>query len=1144
MVTIDALVARLRALDVKVWLDQQELRVNAPTGALTPELRSELSGRRAELRAFLAAAQVSRNTLPELVRGPHGAAALPLSFAQERFLFLHELDPNSLAYAVNIAFRLTGPLKVEVLRRAWQAVVHRHETLSTTFSLGTAHPVARRHQSKAHFDEIDTAGGSSHTRLDHALARAADAARVPFNLESGPIARLTLVAVDQDEHLLLVSMHHIVSDLWSLQITMRDLAEVYNAELEGRAIVLPPLTVQYADYAAWQRTYCDSGGWDTQLHYWRTQLAGVRLLDLPTDKPRPPVQRAHGETLLRQFPLGLVDRVKVYAAEHGVSAPMVYLAVFFILLRRYTGDTDHVVGQPVGGRLHPAVENLVGLFLNTVAMRLRLEGDPTTSELLQEVRRIAFDAYSNQDYPFERLIAELGPVRDTSRSPIVQVTFNVLTAPAGGSSFRGLDQSPTMIERMGSQLDLSFMVEPDVVKAALVEYNTDLFDTPRMERLLEHYERLLIGAISDPSRRISQHSMLTEPEAHTLLRTWNATDTPYPADVTVAQLIEAQAVRTPDAVAVVSEGRSVSYAELNERANRLAHHLRRLGAGPDVLVGVGVERSIDMMVAVLGVAKSGAAYVPLDPAFPSRRLAYMIEDSRLSILITQQSLLDLWGDPAVSIVCLDTSEATIAEEASTTPVAAGHASHLAYVIYTSGSTGKPKGVQVSHGAIANFVRSMSDRPGFAPGDVMLAVTTLSFDIAGLELYVPLACGGTVVIATREEATDGAALLALVEARDVTVLQATPATFRLLLEAGWVDTPRLRVLCGGEPMPTELADAMLARAASVWNMYGPTETTVWSTIDTVAVDDKITIGKPIANTQVYVLDAQLHSLPVGVPGELYLAGSGVARGYLGRPALTAERFVPDPFTRRPGARMYRTGDVARFMEDGRLECLGRVDNQVKVRGFRIESGEIETALAALPSIRESAVVARPDASGTPQLVAYVVVDGAVEANQRQWREALKATLPDYMVPGVFVRMDKLPLTANGKVDRHALPAPSGAARERDHTYQAPESGIEQGLARIWESVLTGARVGLHDNFFDLGGHSLLLAQIRGPIEALIGRPLSMVELFQYPTVSSFARHVSAPKEADQKLAGAQERARLQRQTVKTRSTLQRAGGTRQ
>jgi amino acid adenylation domain-containing protein len=1143
-VTIGALVARLRELDIKIWLDGDNLKVNAPAGVLTAEWRAQLSGRRDELRAFLQAAESGRRAVPTLAPIPRSGGDLPLSFAQERFLFLHRLDPDSVAYTVAVAAWLTGPLRVDLLKRAWQAEVERHEALHVTFPLEVPMPVARPAPVVASCELIEVTGDSPEERRANTLGLANETAEETLDLESGPIARLVLFRQSPTDHLLLLHMHHIVSDQWSLRIMMRDLAAFYNAYLAARQPELPTLPIQYADFAAWERRYSDAGGWQGQLGYWRKQLAGVRVLDMPTDRPRPAVQATPGDLMVRTFPDGLAESVAAFAATRSVSVPMVYLAVFFTLLHRYTAQDDLVVGQPVGGRQNPALEDLVGLFLNTVALRVSLDGNPTFEELLQRVRAVALDAYSHQDFPFERLIAELSPARDASRSPVVQVVFNVVNAPLGKSELEGVEWEPAVLDRKASQFDLSFIVSTDILKATAIEYNTDLFDPPRIERMHQHYRHLLQSAMADPTRRIAELPMLSSEEHQALIRDWNDTAAEYPSGETVVQLVEEQARLTPDAIAVISGDHSLSYAELNSRANQLARHLRTLGAGPDSLVGVGLERSTDMLAAVLGVLKSGAAYVPLDPAFPPQRLAYMIEDSGLRVLVTQESLVDLWAGTAASgIVRLDTDSEAIAGHETANLTSLTRPDHLAYVIYTSGSTGKPKGVQVPHRAFTNFLTSMRTRPGLAAGDVLLAVTTLSFDIAGLELYLPLIVGGTVVLATRDEATDGAALLELIGSHHVTVLQATPATFRLLLDAGWQETPGLRVLCGGEPMPKELAAAMLVRAGAVWNMYGPTETTVWSTVDQVLADDRITIGRPIANTQVYVLDATLHPTAIGVPGELYIGGEGMARGYMGRPELTAERFVPDPFSEVPGARMYRTGDLARFLEDGRLECLGRLDNQVKVRGYRIETGEIEAALAALPSVRDVAVVARPDATGSHQLVAYVVTGAAEGANARDWRQALKATLPDYMVPGVFVPLDALPLTANGKVDRRALPDPEHGAPDQREAYLAPESDTEKAIARIWQGVLNGARVGSHDNFFDLGGHSLLLAQIRAPIQELAGRTVSMVELFQYPTVAALARHLAKPANDDQKISSVRERARLQRQAVRTRAQVPSLGGTR-
>jgi amino acid adenylation domain-containing protein len=651
------------------------------------------------------------------------------------------------------------------------------------------------------------------------------------------------------------------------------------------------------------------------------------------------------------------------------------------------------------------------------------------------------------------------------------------------------------------------------IQSNTIEYNTDLFDDATIERMIGHFQTLLTGIVADAARPISQLPILTEAERRQLLIDWNKTAADYAKDKCFHELFEAQVERTPDSIAAVFEDRQLTYRELNARANRLAHYLKTLGVGPDVLVGVFVERSLEMIVALLGVMKAGGAYVPLDPTYPQDRLAFMLEDAGLALLVTQLQLLDLLPRHKARVVCLDADQTEFAQERADNPTHSSDPANLAYVIYTSGSTGKPKGVQIPHRALVNFVESMRRRPGISDKDVLLAVTTLSFDIAGLELYLPLTVGARVVIVGREILTDGRELAKTIGSSGATIMQATPATWRLLVESGWEGEKRLKILCGGEGWPPELADALLSRCGSLWNMYGPTETTIWSAVHPVeSADRAIPVGRPIANTHIYIVDRYGQLAPIGVAGELLIGGDGLARGYLGRPELTAEKFIPDPFSGEPEARLYRTGDLARYLSNGNIELLGRIDHQVKVRGYRIELGEIETVLAEHPAVREAVVIVREDVPGDKRLVGYIVSTHDPNPTTTELRTFLQQKLPEYMVPGAFVFMDALPLTPNRKVDRRALPAPDTTRPELESAFVEPESGVEKVVAGIWAAALGLQRVGIHDNFFDLGGHSLLLAKVHGQLQAALRRDVPMIELFRYPTISTLAKYLSdAPEQ---------------------------------
>ena len=705
------------------------------------------------------------------------------------------------------------------------------------------------------------------------------------------------------------------------------------------------------------------------------------------------------------------------------------------------------------------------------------------------MRETALGAYSHAEVPFEKLVADLHPQRDMSRSPLFQVAIAYQSSPKAVET----PNDVSMTASGGTLFDLTLFIE-DVNGAYTVtaEYNVDLFEQATIERMLGHFETLIGAALAAPDQPIGLLPMLTAAEPSQLLPAWRGAVEPLEDDARIHDLFARQAARTPDAVAVRCQGESCTYAELNARANQLARYLRARGVTTEMLVGLSVERSIDMVVGLLGILKAGGAYVPLDPSYPADRLAFMLDDAAVSVLVTQAPLLDVIPGGRRQAICLDRDWPEISLEGASDLEPLGGGGNLAYVIYTSGSTGRPKGVQIPHRAVVNFLRTMAQQPGLGSADVLVSVTTLSFDISGLEMYLPLMVGARVVVATRDDVTDGRQLQTLLETEGATVMQATPATWRLLVEAGWTG-PGLKMLCGGEGLPQELAAQLIERGAELWNLYGPTETTIWSTAEKLGRGNgNVTIGRPIANTQTYVLDRNFQPLPVGVPGELYIAGDGLSRGYRQRPDLTAERFLPNPFG-PPGSRMYRTGDLARFLADGRIECLGRVDHQVKVRGFRVELGEVESAVAGHPAVKETVVFAEEVGAGDTRLVAYVVYQPGESLTASELRKLVRETLPEYMVPSFFVKLDRIPLTPNGKVNRRALPGPfQGAGAERERV--APQTQTEVRIAEVWQRVLGITDISVGDNFFDIGGHSLLSMRVVAEIDRVIGARLNPRVMF--------------------------------------------------
>jgi amino acid adenylation domain-containing protein len=1039
---------------------------------------------------------------------------LPLSFAQQRLWFLDQLEPNNPFYNVSRAIRLQGLLDTRALAQTIDTIISRHESLRTTFQSVDGWPrqvIADRVTMELPIMDLHHLLESE--RETEARRLATEEARQPFDLAEGPLMRASLVGLTEADHVLLLTMHHIISDRWSAGILIRELGTLYEAYSAGQPSPLQELSIQYADYAVWQKEWLQGEVLAKQLSYWREQLAGApAALELPTDRLRPAVQTFRGAHHSVTVPKELSEQLKALAQREGVTLYMLCLAAFQVLMSRYSGQEDIVVGSPIAGRNRAETEGLIGFFVNMLVMRTSLSGDPSFRELLRRVREVSLGAYEHQDLPFEKLVEELQPERSLSYSPLFQVLFALQNAPSRAAALGQLKLDSFGFENRTTRFDLEVHLgeTADGTLSCTFVHNTDLFDAVTVRRMITHYRKLLESVVTNPEERIRKLEMLTGEEREQLLVEWNNTDREYPREQTIHQLFEAQAERTPDAVAAVFNNEQITYRQLNERANQLAHYLQNLGVGPEVLVAICMDRSLEMVIGLLGILKAGGAYVTLDPSHPQERLSFIIEDARSPVLLTQERLVENLPSQAARIVYLDRDWQWVNRESAENPICKTTPENLAYVIYTSGSTGKPKGVQICHGSLSNFLSSMLREPGISSEDVLLSVTTLSFDIAGLELYLPLIVGARVVLVSREVASDGPRLTQTVTTSGATLMQATPATWRLLIETGWQGCETLKILCGGEVLSRELADQLLQRGGAVWNLYGPTETTIWSTACRVEVGGNVHIGRPIANTTVYILDRQLEPLPVGVPGELYIGGDGLARGYLNRPELTAERFISDPFSTDPGARLYRTGDVARYLPFGDIEYLGRSDHQVKIRGYRIELGEIEAVLSEHLSVGESVVVAREDVAGDKRLVAYVIAGESGGVSISEFREYLRGKLPDYMVPSAFVMINELPLTPNGKVDRRALPSPERSRDDVEGEYQAARTPVEEMMVVIWAGILGIEQVGINDNFFELGGHSLIATRIVSRIREAFAVELPLRTLFESPTVAGLAERVADAK----------------------------------
>jgi amino acid adenylation domain-containing protein len=1094
--------SHLRSLDIRIELQGERLSCTAPKGVLTPELTLELKSRKPEIIEFLRDRR-NANTPPPIERVRRDGYFAP-STGQKRLWFLGQFDPDSAAYNIVGCMRLSGSLNREALERSIREIVRRHEVLRTSIVSveGVPMAVVREVDWTLGMESLRDVAPESQTDRLKELASAE--ARKPFDLSSAPLLRAILVDLGADEHALVISIHHIAADGWSLGVFGAEFAALYQNFLKGEQSALPELPIQFADYAQWHQDHVESGIVHAEVAYWRRQLAPpVPPTDLPTDRPRPAAMTFNGTRMRQVIGAAVWESAKQFSLAENVTPFVTLLAAFKLLIQRYTGQHDVVVGSVSAGRTRRELEPLIGLFINNLVLRSNLEGNPTVRELVSRIRDTVLGAFSNEHVALDRLVEILQVPRALDRPPLFQLMFIFQNMAIPKMEFAGLKLEGVRFDAGWSRYDLTIEAgEGDGQLVLEWEYNTDLFDASSIERFQRHFGAILEQLVASADQRISEIEILSAHERRAVLDSAGGRPIdPLPAP-SVHAWVEQEAAQHPDKVAVESGSSTLSYGELSARSNRLARWLQSLGVGPDQLVGLCVERSADMLVGLLGIMKAGGAYVPLDPQFPKDRLSFMLEDSGAKVLITESHLKDLAA--GAQVVCLDKEdwqqESSAAVESGVGP------ENLAYVIYTSGSTGKPKGVEITHRSVVNLLASMQREPGMKAGDRLLAVTTLSFDIAGLELYLPLVSGGQVVIAPRAVVGDGAALAELLEQSRANVMQATPVTWRLMLEAGWRGRAGMKILCGGEALPLELAHRLLETGAEVWNLYGPTETTIWSTVQRMeAGAETVAIGRPVANTQVYVLDENRQLAPAGVSGELYIGGQGVARGYWRRPELTGERFLEDPFW--AGQRIYRTGDVARWRRDGTLECLGRVDHQVKVRGYRIELGEIESALEQIAGIRQAVAIVREDVPGDPRLVAYVVTRNRAIADPRVLRETLQAQLPDYMVPTAFVTLDAFPLTPNKKVDRKALPAPDNNSAA-SAVYVPPSTESERRVAELWQGLLGKDRIGVLDNFFDLGGHSLLAAQLQSRLKQRLGCEISLVELFQHPTVAAIATLMDA------------------------------------
>ncbi|MEH2243499.1 non-ribosomal peptide synthetase [Nostoc sp.] len=1056
----------------------------------------------------------------------------PASFAQQRLWFLDQLIPSNAIYNVPTVIRLTGSLKLAALEQTFNEIVRRHETLRTTFIVldgqplqaiapSLTIPISVLNLQQLPADQQEVKGKCIITaEIEH-----------PFDLSSGPLLRVILLVLSDTEHILLLNMHHIICDDWSMGVLIRELGTLYAAFAQNQPSPLLELPLQYADFAHWQREWLQKEVLQTQLAYWREQLNGISILHLPTDKPRPAIQSYQGATQFLELPLKLIDALEKLSQQEGVTLFMILVAAFKTLLYRYTRQEDIALGSPIANRNRSEIEGIIGFFVNSLVLRSNLSENPTFRELLGRVREVTLGAYSHQDLPFEKLVEELHPERNLSHHPLFQVVFGFQNAPMSALELPGLVPSFINIDLKKTRFDLELHLwkcsedfrslwggnwESSEGLRGVMVYNIDLFDKATISRMLKHFKTLLSGIVANPEQRIANLPLLSEVELHQILVEWNNTQADYPQDKCIHQLFEEKVQQYPDSIAINFANEQLTYQELNTRSNQLAQHLRKLGVCSEVLVGICLSQSIEMIIGLLGILKAGGAYVPLDPSYPQERLNFMLEDGQVSVLLTQEKLLKHFEGFSNKIISLDQDCEIITQEKEDNLKSDLNSDNLAYVIYTSGSTGKPKGVAVPHKAINRLVCN-TNYIKLSPSDKIAQASNTSFDAATFEIWGALLNGAQLVGISKDVTLSPHEFGLQLRQKGINVLFLTTALFQQIAR----DVPQAfatleYLLFGGETVDPRWIKKILKSGAPkhLIHVYGPTENTTFSSyycVEELPSAISFPIGRPITNTHIYILDTHLQPVPIGVMGELYIGGDGLAREYLSRTELTAKYFIPHPFSNKPKTRLYKTGDLARYLPDGNIEFLGRIDNQVKIRGFRIELSEIEAVLSQHLAVRETVVIASEDVPDDQYLVAYIVPNQKqiptqdVQSFASLLRQFLKEKLPEYMVPRAYVVLKSLPLTPNGKVDRRALPTPD-TITFNNQDYVAPRSQVEELLAEIWAKVLGKEQVGVHDNFFELGGHSLLATQLTSRIRDTFQIDLPVRNLFETPTVEQLARYI--------------------------------------
>jgi amino acid adenylation domain-containing protein/non-ribosomal peptide synthase protein (TIGR01720 family) len=1106
----------LNSLEIKLWLEEEKLKYQAPQGAMTPEIKQEIGTRKPEILAFLRSAITPSKTFESVISPVARSEDLPLSFAQQRMWFIYQMDQQNSAYNEALTIRLTGRLNIDILEQTINAIIQRHESLRTTFPMVEGKPI----QKIAPFLKIKLlVVNLKDIPQEQIDKRIIEELQKPFDLTQAPLLRSTLFDLGYENYILVNVFHHIIIDGWSKGILFKELSEFYQAFLSNSTVDLPELTIQYADFAVWQRQWLQGEILENQLNYWKKQLtAAPLLLELPTDKPRPANPNFRGHSISFQINSELTEKLKLLSQKSGATLFMTLLAALNTLLFRYSGQDDILIGTPTANRNRQEIEPLIGFFVNTLVLRNSLEGNPAFSGLLQQARNVVLEAYANQDVPFEQVVDALEIERSLSYNPLFQVMFALQNAPLNALELPHLKAQYLAVKHQRIKFDLSLILEEIETEQGSYlegfwEYDSDLFTVERITRMVGHFQTLLKGIVANPQQTVRELPLLTESEKQQLLVEWNQTQQDYPQNLCIHQLFEAWVEQTPDAIALIFKGEQLTYRELNSKANQLANYLQTLGVKPETLVGICIEPSLEMIVGILGILKAAGAYVPIDPTYPSERIAYMLDDSQLAVLLTQEKLVTSLPQHQAQVICLDSDWKEISTESKSSPITSLTPENLAYVIYTSGSTGKPKGVLVAHRGLCNLSQAQIKLFDVQPDSCVLQFASISFDASIWEIVMALCAGARLYLGTREELQPGQPLLQLLQEQEITHLTLVPSALTALSSE---NLPALQnIIVAGEPCPPSLV-IQWASGRRFFNAYGPTESTVCATVAQCFEDmDVLPIGRPIANTKIYILDRYLQPVPIGVPGELHLASVGLAKGYLNRPELTDSKFIANPFSQKLSDRLYKTGDLVRYGNDGQIEFVGRIDDQVKIRGFRIELGEIESVLNQHPQVKDAIVIVKEDELKTKRLYGYFIPKTEALTFQ-ELRQFIQDRLPDYMIPAFLIPLESFPLTPNGKVDRRALPLPKINPNELEN-YATPSTKNEQILAQIWQEVLGLKTISINDNFFELGGDSILAIQIIAKANQE-GLEITPKQLFGYQTIAQLAilAETTAATEIDQGL----------------------------